>query len=269
MPENMQNNYRIIVLLGSSLPNLNTLSTLLAGNLNVVGAVIANQKELGINTKFLKIAVRKQGFFKVVLQIAERLIYKLINSKKDKKQFENIFNRDEIFKMTDAFKENIIHTFSYDTTETLDWIKSKNPNLIVIHTSYWVSKKVRNIVNGNVIGAHPGITQFYRGVHSPFWAIYNGDLDNIGYSIFWVDSGVDSGDLIFQGKIIPVKEDSYISLSWKGMAASASNIQRILNETENIDQIPRIKNTKLTKDTIFYHPTIFNYFSYLIKDKFR
>ena len=269
MPENMKNNYRIIVLLGSSLPNLNTLSTLLDGNLNIVGAVIANQKELGINTKFLKNAIRKQGFFKVVLQIVERLIYKLINSKKDKKQFENIFNRDEILKNTDVFKANILNTYSYDTPQALDWIKSKNPNLIIIHTSYWVSKKVRNIVNGNVIGAHPGITQFYRGVHSPFWAIYNEDLDNIGYSIFWVDSCVDSGDLIFQGKIITSKEDSYISLSWKGMAASASNIARILNETEDIDQIPRIKNTKLTKDTIFYHPTIFNYLRYRIKNKFR
>ena len=120
MPENMKNNYRIIVLLGSSLPNLNTLSTLLDGNLNIVGAVIANQKELGINTKFLKNAIRKQGFFKVVLQIVERLIYKLINSKKDKKQFENIFNRDEILKNTDVFKANILNTYSYDTPQALD-----------------------------------------------------------------------------------------------------------------------------------------------------
>lgn len=265
----MKNNYRIIVLLGSSLPNLNTLSTLLDGNLNIVGAVVANQKKLGINTKFLKNAIIKQGFFKVVLQIIERLIYKLINGKKDKKQLENIFNRDKILKNIDAFKENIIKTYSYDSPETFDWIKSKNPNLIIIHTSYWVPRKIRNIVNGNVIGAHPGITQFYRGVHSPFWAIYNQDLDNIGYSIFWVDSGVDSGDLIFQGKIIPRDEDSYISLSWKGMAASAANIERILNKHKNIDKIPRIKNTKLSKDTIFYHPTIFNYLRYRMIDKFR
>ena len=172
-------------------------------------------------------------------------------------------------KNIDAFKENIIKTYSYDSPEIFDWIKSKNPNLIIIHTSYWVPRKIRNIVNGNVIGAHPGITQFYRGVHSPFWAIYNQDLDNIGYSIFWVDSGVDSGDLIFQGKIIPRDEDSYISLSWKGMAASAANIERILNKHKNIDKIPRIKNTKLSKDTIFYHPTIFNYLRYRMIDKFR
>ena len=265
----MKNNYRVVVLLGSSLPNLNTLSTLLKGNINIVGAVIANQKKLGINSNFLKIAIKKQGFFKVFLQIVERLIYKLLNNKKDKKQFENIFNRNEILKNTNAFKENITYTFSYDNTETLDWIRNKNPNLIIIHTSYWVSKKVRNIVNGNVIGAHPGITQFYRGVHSPFWAIYNGDLDNLGYSIFWVDSGVDSGDLIFQGKITPDKDDSYISLSWKGMVASASNITRILNETENIDLIPRFKNNRLTEETIFYHPTIYNYLIYRIKNKFR
>lgn len=260
---------RIIVLTGSSIPNLNTLSTLINGNLNIVGAVIADQKYHGINTKFLKIAIKKQGILKVILQIAERIVYKLLNHKKDKKQFQNIFNKDEILNTIDGFKENIYNTFTYDSPETIEWIKSKNPDLILIHTPYWVSKKVRNIVQGKVIGGHPGITQFYRGIHSPFWAIYNNDYENIGYSIFWVGSGVDSGDLIAQGKIIPEKEDSYMTLSWKGMAAIASEIKNILNNIDSIEQIPRYKNKNISKDTIYYHPTIFNYLIYRIKHKLR
>jgi hypothetical protein len=46
----MKNNYRIVVLIGSSVPNLNTLATLLDANLNIVGAVVAQQKKMGINT---------------------------------------------------------------------------------------------------------------------------------------------------------------------------------------------------------------------------
>lgn len=265
----MANNCRVIVLLGSSLPNLNTLSTLIDRNVNVVGAVIANQKEYGFSTKYLKIALKKQGVLKVILQILERLVYKLLNAQKDKKLFNKIFNREKIMENINGFKGAIINTYSYDEPETLEWIKSKKPDIIVVHTPYWVPKKVRNIVNGKVIGGHPGITQFYRGVHSPFWAIYKGDLENIGYSIFWVDSGVDSGDLIYQGKIIPEKDDSYLTLSWKGMASIATNISRIIAETDRIEDIPRIKNCNLSEDTIFYHPTIFNYLIYRIKYKYR
>lgn len=265
----MKNNIRIVVLIGSSLPNLNTLSTLLNGNLNVVGAVIADQKKHGVNTKFLKSSIKRHGIFKVSLQIVERIVYKLRNAKKDKKCLMNIFNEPEILKSVDEFKDHTLNTSLYDDPETLEWIKSKKPNLIVIHTPYWVSKKVRNIVNGNIIGAHPGITQFYRGIHSPFWAIYKNDFNNIGYSIFWVDSGVDSGDLIFQGKIIPSKEDSYITLSWKGMALAATQMQRILHELKNIEEIPRVKNNNLSEKTIYYHPTIIDYLIYRMRYKFR
>lgn len=265
----MKNHNRIVVLTGSSLPNLNTLSTLINGDLNIVGSVIANQKKHGVNTKFLKSAIKKQGIITVTLQIVERIAYKLLNSKKDKKQLEKLFDRAHIMKSVDRFKEHTIETFSYDSPETIAWIKSKSPDLIIIHTPYWVSKKIRDIVNGNVIGGHPGITQYYRGIHSPFWAIYRNDFENIGYSIFWVDAGTDSGDLIFQGKITPEKEDSYITLSWKGMIAIADNIHKILNETESIEQIPKIMNTNVSKDTIYNHPTIINYLIYRMRCKLR
>lgn len=260
---------RVVVLVGSSLANLNTLSTLIDGGNNIVGAVVADQKTNGINTKFLKSAIKKQGIIKVSLQIAERVLYKLLNRKKDQEQLERIFDKTKVEQTIEGFSDNIHKTSAYDTPETLAWIKSKKPDLIVIHTPYWVSKKVRNIVNGNVIGGHPGITQHYRGVHSPFWAIYNNDYENIGYSIFWVSSGVDSGDLIYQGKITPQKGDSYIALSWKGMAAIAARLNNILSSIENVEQIGSYKNDNLKDETIFYHPTIFNYIKYRLKHKFR
>jgi len=265
----MEMDNRIMVLTGSSVPNLNTLSTLINGDLNIVGAVIANQKYKGINTGYLKVAVKKQGLLKVILQIVGRIVYTVLNHRKDKRQFKNIFNTNEIHNTINGFKENIYNTFAYDSPETIEWIKSKKPDLIVIHTPYWVSKKVRDIVQGKVIGGHPGITQFYRGVHSPFWAVYNNDYKNIGYSTFWVDSGVDSGDIITQGKIIPEKEDSYMTLSWKGMNAIALEIKSILEDIDSIEQIPRNKNNNLSEDTIYYHPTIFNYLVYRIKHKLR
>ncbi len=205
----------------------------------------------------------------VVLQAIERIVYKILNSKKDKMIFENLFDENEIKNKIESFSENILHSYAYDSPESISFIKEKKADLIVIHTPYWVSKKVRDIVNGNVIGGHPGITQFYRGVHSPFWAIYKNDLENIGYSVFWVDAGVDSGDIISQGKIKPDTNDSYITLSWKGMKAIAYCISEILSNSQTLSEIPRVKNDNLTDNTIFYHPTIFNYMKYKLNNKFQ
>ncbi len=262
-------NSRILVLTGSSLHNLNTLATLLKGQHNIVGAVVANQKNNGINFKFLKIAIRKQGIWKVLFQIMERLLYTLLNRRRDKRVYHSLFHKDSINKVLEEFEENIMYTSSYDDPNVLSWMKDLNPDLIIIHTPYWVSKKVRDIVDGRVIGAHPGITQYYRGVHSSFWAIYKDEIDKIGYTIFWVDSGVDSGDIIYQEKFLPKPEDTYMSLNWRGMKYTAASLNKILTETDDIAQLPRIKNPNLTDNTIFYHPTIFQYIKYRIANKYR
>ncbi|MDB4016268.1 formyltransferase family protein, partial [Flavobacteriaceae bacterium] len=212
------------------------MDTLINSELNIVGAVIANQKKNGINMKFLKISLKKNGVIKLFLQVLERLLYKLINNKKDGIIFKSLFNTLKIKKNIRNFEHSIIKSFYYDDEKTLNWIRNKKPDLIVIHTPYWVSKKIRDIVNGNVIGAHPGITQYYRGSHSPFWSIYNNDTENIGYSIFWVDSGIDSGDIIYQEKIIPKHNDSYMSLSWTAMILISKKIKEILCKLNDIDE---------------------------------
>lgn len=248
---------------------MNTLDTLINSKLNVVGAVIADQKKYGINLIYLKNSIKKIGFGVVFFQLLERFAYKIINYKKDKLIFKSLFNSEDIKKNIRNFDSNIIKSFNYNEDNTLKWIRNKKPDLIIVHTPYWVSKKIRDIVNGNVIGAHPGITQRYRGSHSPFWAIYNNDIENIGYSIFWVDSGVDSGDIIYQAKIIPKENDSYITLSWRAMVLIAEKIKEILCEVNYIDEIPRLKNNNLSDDTIYYHPTIFQYLKYRLKQDFR
>jgi folate-dependent phosphoribosylglycinamide formyltransferase PurN len=261
--KNNKEKIKIVMLLGSSLANLNTLSTILDGGNNVVGAIVVNQNTNGVNIKYLKNMIKKSCFFKVLLQILERILYKLIFSNRDRRLYSKIFDEKKINSIIDKWKGDIIYDTRYDSERCVAWIKSKNPDLIIIHTKYWVSKKVRDLVNGNIIGGHPGLTQKYRGVHSPFWAIYNNDFENIGYTGFFVDSGVDSGDIIFQGKIKFNNDDTYMSISWKGMIAIAKKFNQLLNNISSINDIKSIKNNFVMNKTIYYHPTIFEFFYFL------
>ncbi len=258
----MKEKRRVVVLIGPSIANRNTLATLVNSNVRVVGAVIADKNVGGVNTSFLKIAVKKQGIIKVAFQIMERVLYKLLNSKKDARIEKEIFDMEQINLAVDKWRGAIHKTVDYQAKETVAWIAAQKPDIIVIHTPYWVGKKIRNMVNGNVIGGHPGITPLYRGVHSPFWAIYKGDAENIGYSVFWVAAGVDTGDLISQGKVEPQEGDSYLTLSWRGMKEIAKDIAKILEENDQGSAIRREKNTSIPDNSIFYHPTIFQYLKY-------
>jgi methionyl-tRNA formyltransferase len=46
------------------------------------------------------------------------------------------------------------------------------------------------------LNAHPAILPDYRGIDCTKWALVNDDLDKIGSTVHWVDSGVDTGNVI-------------------------------------------------------------------------
>lgn len=253
---------RVVCLFGTGIIFDKTLSVLLENEVNVVGVVNANKHQKGIDFSYLKIAGKKYGYFQVFLQILGRIYYKILNQKKDREIFNQIYNEDEIQSVLKNHSFKTFQTDDYGNPETMEFIRSLEPDLLLVHTGYWVGKKVRNIVNGRVIGGHPGITPDYRGVHSPFWAIFNGEPKKVGYTVFWLDSGVDTGDILQQSQVQIEKGDSYFTLSWKGMIGIAENQAKIIKAIEAGSEPEFRKVGEVDEKTNYTHPTIFQYLKY-------
>lgn len=258
---------RVVCLFGTGIIFDKTLSILLENKVDVVGVVNANKHQKGIDFSYLKIAAKKYGYWTVFLQIIGRIYYKFLHQKKDREIFNQIYNEEEIQSVLQTYKGEIHQTEEYSSPETIRFIQSLQPDLLVVHTGYWVGKKVRKLVNDRVIGGHPGITPNYRGVHSPFWAIYNEEREKVGYTVFWLDSGVDTGDILHQSTIPIQKGDSYFTLSWKGMIGIAKNQARIIKEMENGIEPEARKVGNVDESTNYNHPTIFQYLKYRKKQK--
>ncbi len=84
---------------------------------------------------------------------------------------------------------------------------SLNPDLAVLAF-------VTDIVPGNVLAVpklgsicyHPSLLPKYRGASAINWAIINGETKT-GVTIFWVDAGIDTGDILLQKEVeIPAGE---------------------------------------------------------------
>jgi methionyl-tRNA formyltransferase len=67
---------------------------------------------------------------------------------------------------------------------------------------------VTDIVPGKVLGVpklgaicyHPSILPKYRGASAINWAVINGERES-GLTIFWVDEGIDTGDILLQKRV--------------------------------------------------------------------
>ncbi len=74
-------------------------------------------------------------------------------------------------------------------------IKKLKPDVIfVLGLSQIIPEQVLEIPTIGCIGSHPALLPQNRGRHPIIWAIANG-LERSGITLFWIDRGVDSGDI--------------------------------------------------------------------------
>lgn len=261
----------MVALLGNQLHHKNSLATYLKGNLNVVGAVFCNSKIKGIPLKYIFIRLKKVGTLKVLSQIFSHIIYQLRNKRFDEKLYQHIFCKSDINSVIVSSNIEIKNCLKYSEPDLISWISALKPDVLLCHTSEWIPKKVRTISSVKyVIGGHPGITQLYRGAHSPFWAIYNRDKKSIGWTTFFLNSGVDAGEIIDQGYIKDEIGKSFFSLSWIGMKEIAMSHVRTIKLLSESNHIKSKKNNFISDKTLYELPGIFELIRYwFIQNEFR
>lgn len=87
-----------------------------------------------------------------------------------------------------------VHYFN-KISEEKDFIRREYPDVIfILGLSQIIPEKILSIPKIGCIGSHPSLLPQNRGRHPIIWAIANG-LEKSGISLFWMDEGVDSGDI--------------------------------------------------------------------------
>jgi methionyl-tRNA formyltransferase len=90
------------------------------------------------------------------------------------------------------------HTTNVNSAETLEAVKSVDPDLcLVIGWSQICRAEFRNIANLGSVGFHPAPLPRMRGRAVIPWTILEGETTSAS-SLFWLDDGVDSGDILLQ-----------------------------------------------------------------------
>ncbi len=117
-----------------------------------------------------------------------------------------------------------------NTPEVLDRIRSLKPDLIfVIGWSQICHKEFLSIPRIGSIGCHPSLLPINRGRGVIPWTILQGGSET-GISLFWLDEGADSGNLILQAKFTVAPDETATTLYNK----HGYYLEKILNEAVNM-----------------------------------
>lgn len=214
------------------------------------------------NTKiFIKRRIKRLGLFTVIGQVLfQVLIAKPLNflSRKRKQEIIN----ENYLDVTDIPNEKINAVTSVNSTSTISLLKVINPDVVIVNGTRIISKKVLSAINCKFINTHAGITPKYRGVHGTYWALLNDDIENSGVTVHFVDEGIDTGNIINQGVVVPTKYDNFSTYPLLQLSEGLKILNIAIQDF--FDDKLITKKEKVTESILWYHPTIWKYVYYRI-----
>ncbi len=142
------------------------------------------------------------------------------------------------------------------------YLETLNIDIIINQSQNIVKKELLDIPKIGVLNRHNALLPKNRGRLTPFWVMYNGDVET-GVSIHFVEEGIDSGDIVVQKKYKVTKNDNFNSLVKKNYKiASKAMIEAIdILEKNNYSLIDN-NDEKATYNTT---PTLKQALNYRIK----
>lgn len=231
----------------------------LKNEIDFAAVIIENHIEKKI---LFKRRLKKLGWLKTIGQVLFILtvpkILLLFHNKKKQLIFEQ-FN----LKLSPIDSEKVISVESVNSSRCLKLLQELKPDLIIVNGTRIINSKVLHSISAKFINTHVGITPKYRGVHGGYWAIANGDSQNFGVTIHEIDTGIDTGNVLYQKVLTFSSDDNFITYP---LIQSAGAIKLILKAVKDFNkgELNPIQSI-VTESKLWYHPTLWNYLYLRVK----
>ena len=176
--------------------------------------LISNLQKHGINLTLVMFYQRdKSHKHSIKVQIKSFIKHYLLyfsNEQKIKRQIalnnveaNNMFNeyiKQSNFHDSASNDTKIVKVSNVNGQKVIDLNTSHQIDYLLISGIPIIKEHIIKSVKLGVINAHSSILPEYRGTKAEFWQFYNQDFNYAGITLHLVDTGVDTGDILYQKK---------------------------------------------------------------------
>jgi methionyl-tRNA formyltransferase len=90
-----------------------------------------------------------------------------------------------------------VHTcYDLNDDKVAELLKSLQPDLVVFTGGGIVREKILKVAGQGVLNCHMGKLPHYRGMDVVEWPLLQNDPDNLGFTVHFMDTGIDTGDIL-------------------------------------------------------------------------
>ena len=130
------------------------------------------------------------------------------------------------------------------------------PSVIAVYGTRLLSAQTLAASPAPFINYHAGINPAYRGQHPAYWALAKGDAANVGVTIHLVDSGVDTGHVLYQARVEMDPGDTIATYQWVQLPHALPLLARAIGDARAGRLTPHVVDLPSAKH---FPPTLWSY----------
>jgi len=243
-----------IVMLAGKGPSTTYLYNALKADFEIAAVIVEDEVD---RKTFLKKRAKKLGWWKVFGQVLFQALVVPLLRKESARRLQEIKSTYHL-NDTPIQPEKLHEVKSVNDPDCLALLKEILPDIVVVNGTRIISKKVLTGIPAVFINTHAGITPKYRGVHGGYWALVNKDAANCGVTVHLVDSGIDTGGVLYQSLISTVSTDNFCTYPTLQLGEGIQLMKKALADAQSAT-LSTIKS-QTTESKLWYHPSIWEYF---------
>jgi len=112
--------------------------------------------------------------------------------------------------------------------EVLDQLLAQQVDTLAVFGTSILKDPLLAAFRGRIVNIHLGVSPYYRGSGTNFWAMYNEDLHLVGSTIHYIDPGIDTGEIICHVQAPIVDGDTPHTIGNHVIRDSVHGIVRVL-----------------------------------------
>jgi len=229
---------KIVVLISTDLSDIYFANQLI-DKTNVVGVFVEQQcKQTFLFHKIKKFIVSCLNPLCLLKKIREIFIHQYYLNKARQIAIKG-FGRDNII-LNRTKKCQVVYTNvgqTINSSQYVDAIKALQPDIIAVCGASILKEEIIAVPKKGVFNLHSGLSQKYRGTWTTLWAIYNEEPEYVAYTVHYVNSGIDLGNIVCQGRPEISEKDNQESLYVKVVKLGTQTMIKIINDLKNKDVI--------------------------------
>jgi methionyl-tRNA formyltransferase len=248
-----------IVLLGREDSQTAILYNSLQSEFLLAGVIVEKGES---RLKFVKRRAKRLGLGKALGQIAFRLGVVPWLKATSRRRVEEILQQFALdASPMPAVKLTKVESVNSD--ETIRILQELQPSVVVVSGTRIIADRVLNCVPAVFINMHAGITPMYRGVHGGYWALVEKNKAGCGVTVHEVDTGVDTGRILGQTRIMPNGADNFVTYGFLQLAAGLPLLKRAIRDACEGQLQPLAAPSGESR--LWTHPTLGEYVYHRVK----